>query len=180
MKLCDYPKLATALCLLVCGALVLSFSSSAVLGNVNLEGYVEPALGVRYNNDGPVEQRNVLKETRALLENSWYGSAGSQLTLRGLIKHTDGEDADLNLREGSIMVPLGHSYDLTAGRQVLSWGPARYEFVNDRFSKDYRSFFLGRDLEYLKAPNDALRLAGYWDLFNFDLALMPEFEPDRT
>ncbi len=180
MKLCDYPKLATTLLLLIFGALLLALLGTPVHGRLDVEGYVEPALGVRYDNEGPIEQRNVLEENRIMLENRWYGAAGSQATLRGLIKHEGRENAEVELREGSLMVPLGHRYDLTVGRQTLSWGPARYEFVNDRFAKDYRSFFLGRDLEYLKAPNDALRLAGYLDHFNFDLALMPRFEHDRT
>lgn len=45
-------------------------------------------------------------------------------------------------------------------KPLLSRGPARCEFVTDRFAKDFESFFVGRDLEYLDPPSEALRAPG--------------------
>jgi hypothetical protein len=144
-----------------------------------VEGYIEQAYGVRYDEEGPIDKSNVLDETRLMLEHRWYGRGGEVATVKALAKHEDEDNSDIEVREASIFLPLGTAYELNVGRQVLSWGPARYEFVNDRFTKDYRSFFLGRDMEYLKAPNDALKLSRYGDWFNLDLVLMPDFDGAR-
>jgi len=49
-------------------------------------------------------------------------------------------------------------WDLKIGRQILTWGKGDYVFINDLFPKDYRSFLSGRNIEYLKAPSDAIKL----------------------
>jgi hypothetical protein len=68
--------------------------------------------------------------------------------------------------------------DLKLGRQVLTWGTGDLIFLNDLFPKDWQSFFIGRDDEYLKKPSDAVRATWFGDLINADLAWMPLFEPD--
>ena len=52
-------------------------------------------------------------------------------------------------------------------------------FINDLFPKDWQSFFIGRDEDYLKAPSDALRLGLFAGRVNFDLTYTPTFDPDR-
>ena len=69
--------------------------------------------------------------------------------------------------------------ELKAGRQILTWGTGDYIFINDLFPKDYKSFFTGRDDEYLKAPSDALKTSIYTDAFNLDFVYTPRFNPDR-
>jgi hypothetical protein len=69
--------------------------------------------------------------------------------------------------------------DLQAGRQVLTWGVGDLIFINDLFPKDWNSFFLGRDVEYLKAPSDALKAALYTDWVNVDVVYTPAFDSDR-
>jgi hypothetical protein len=69
--------------------------------------------------------------------------------------------------------------DLKVGRQILTWGTGDYIFINDLFPKDYNSFFIGRDDEYLKAPSDALKASLYAKIFNLDLVYTPRFNPDR-
>ncbi len=168
------------LLLLIPGLLLVLPTTGQTANELPISGYVEPAYGVRYQDDGPIEDQNIMKEVRFMLENQWYGRSGEMLNLRVLGKQTTGENDDVEVREASIFLPLSTSVELTAGRQVLSWGPAQYEFVNDHFSKDYRSFFLGRDLEFLKAPADAVRLKWFNDIADVDLVLTPEFEPNRT
>src|SRR4030043_2032577 len=69
--------------------------------------------------------------------------------------------------------------DLKVGRQILTWGTGDYIFINDLFPKDYKSFFIGRDDEYLKAPSDALKSSLYTKILNFDLVYTPRFNTDR-
>ncbi len=47
------------------------------------------------------------------------------------------------------------------------------------FPKDWQSFFIGRDTEYLKAPSDALKAGFFSDVVNLDVVYTPQFDPDR-
>lgn len=69
--------------------------------------------------------------------------------------------------------------DVSAGRQVLTWGTGDMLFINDLFPKDWVSFFIGRDVEYLKAPSDALKVGLFSDALNVEVAYTPQFDPDR-
>jgi hypothetical protein len=69
--------------------------------------------------------------------------------------------------------------DIKAGRQVLTWGTGDLVFINDLFPKDWQSFFLGRDVEYLKAPSDALFVSMFPGVVSVDIAYMPCFDADR-
>ncbi|MBL7221906.1 MAG: hypothetical protein ISS69_17490 [Phycisphaerae bacterium] len=69
--------------------------------------------------------------------------------------------------------------DVKVGRQILTWGTGDLLFVNDLFPKDWRAFFIGRDLEYLKAPADAMKVSLFGDIANLDLVYMPRFNPSR-
>jgi hypothetical protein len=64
------------------------------------------------------------------------------------------------------------------GRQVLTWGTGDYLFINDQFPKDYVSFFIGRDDEYLKKPSDAVKFSFYPDWAGIDFIVMPYFTPN--
>ncbi|MCA8952083.1 MAG: hypothetical protein KDE27_21415 [Planctomycetes bacterium] len=84
-----------------------------------------------------------------------------------------------DLREASVAASPWSFMDVRLGRQVLTWGTGDLLFINDLFPKDWVSFFVGRDDEYLKAPSDALRIGLFSEVANFDLAWTPRFDPDR-
>ena len=69
--------------------------------------------------------------------------------------------------------------DLKVGRQVLTWGTGDLVFLNDLFPKDWQSYFIGRDSEYLKAPSDAAKISLFSDPANLDVVYTPKFDPDR-
>jgi hypothetical protein len=69
--------------------------------------------------------------------------------------------------------------DLKIGRQILTWGTGDLLFINDLFPKDWNSFFIGRDEEYLKAPSDGIRVSLYTKLINLDIVYTPRFDADR-
>ena len=71
-----------------------------------------------------------------------------------------------DLREASLLYRLGNFADVKLGRQVLTWGTGDLIFINDLFPKDWNSFFIGRDEEYLKAPSDALKASFFNRLVN--------------
>jgi hypothetical protein len=68
---------------------------------------------------------------------------------------------------------------MKVGRQILTWGTGDLVFINDLFPKDWQSFFIGRDTEYLKAPSDAAKVSLFSDWANLDVVYTPQFDPDR-
>jgi hypothetical protein len=74
---------------------------------------------------------------------------------------------------------LGSNIDFKVGRQILTWGTGDLIFINDVFAKDYRSFFVGRDDQYLKAPQDAVRMEYYNPLGALSIVWSPRFEANR-
>jgi hypothetical protein len=95
---------------------------------------------------------------------------------------------DIDLEEGDGWIDLREAnftwypldfMDLKIGRQILTWGTGDLAFLNDLFPKDWRSFFIGRDVEYLKAPSDAVRASLFGSWFNVEVIYVPRFDPDR-
>jgi len=87
--------------------------------------------------------------------------------------------AEVDLREANTILTPFEFMDLKVGRQILTWGTGDYIFINDLFPKDFNSFFVGRDDEYLKAPSDALKTSFYTKALNVDFVYTPRFNPDR-
>ncbi len=85
----------------------------------------------------------------------------------------------LDLREASVTFSPLEFMDVKLGRQVLTWGTGDLVFLNDLFPKDWQSFFIGRDTDYLKAPSDALKLSLFSDVANWDIVYTPRFDADR-
>jgi len=91
------------------------------------------------------------------------------------------DDTEWELREGNIALSLPeplNDLDLKVGRQILTWGTGDLIFINDLFPKNWESFFLGRDEEYLKEPSDALRASFFSSIANVDFVYVPQFDPD--
>lgn len=84
----------------------------------------------------------------------------------------------IDVREGYLRSAPLDWLEVTAGRQILTWGTGDLVFLNDLFPKDF-SYFLGRDAEYLKAPSDAVKVSAYTDAFNLDVVWSPWFDADR-
>lgn len=164
---------------LAAAVLAAALSLPADAGARQLQGQAELGLAVRYSDHGPHDDRLLDAESRLLLERQWYGDRGEMLDVRVLAVQEFRGDGRLEIRQASLFLPLGRRFELSAGRQVLSWGPAQFEFVNDRFAKDFGAFFVGRDLEYLKAPNDAVRMRSFLGAWTADLVLAPVFQEDR-
>jgi hypothetical protein len=89
------------------------------------------------------------------------------------------EEGDFDLREANIFSRPTDFMDVKVGRQILTWGTGDLIFINDLFPKDWQSFFIGRDTEYLKAPSDAAKVSLFGDWANLDIVYTPQFDPDR-
>ena len=84
-----------------------------------------------------------------------------------------------DLREANLLFSPASWVDLKAGRQILTWGTGDLLFINDLFPKDWESFFIGRDDEYLKAPSDAVKASIFFKAFNLDLVYTPQFNESQ-
>lgn len=154
---------------------------------VTIVGFGEIRGGVRLWDDR-YEKRESLGEGRLQLEiERSRARGGFKLTGdfiydpvldRHRISLNDGEGW-LDLREAFVFfTPFAFS-DVKAGRQIMTWGTGDLLFINDLFPKDWNSFFIGRDAEYLKSPSDALRVTLFSERVNLDLYYSPEFDADR-
>lgn len=86
--------------------------------------------------------------------------------------------SDLELREGYLDYTAS-TWDMRAGRQILTWGLGDLIFINDVFPKDYEAFFSGRPLEYLKKGIDGVKVGAYPGFASFEFVAVPFFEPNE-
>lgn len=151
------------------------------------KGFVDLRAGARTQSD-PLQRDQSLAEARLRLE---FEHAFDRGVLRfkpdlvaDVLESSQSVDLErgrgfLDLREGSFATSPLPFLDLKVGRQVLTWGTGDLLFLNDLFPKDWVSFFVGRDEEYLKAPSDALKVGMFGAGLNFEVVYTPRFDPDR-
>ena len=162
-------------------------SIEKVKPSLNLTGSLEMRGGIRLQND-PFSDDTSLGELRLQLQNrgridNWnYRLTGdfiydAQAESHGIDFRTG--NGWFDLREATLAGPLSDSFDLKLGRQTVTWGTGDLLFINDLFPKDWRSFLLGRDEEYLKAPGNSARLNFFSEPINLDAVFSPRFDPDR-
>jgi hypothetical protein len=154
---------------------------------IDTHGFVDARAGLRLQDD-PYTHDTSLAETRLQLHMSRLGDLTTstlRLDLVGDAATTD-TNTDLetgmgpvDLREANVLFSPVHFMDVKVGRQILTWGTGDLVFLNDLFPKDWQSFFLGRDTDYLKAPSDAVFVSLFPGFANIDIAYMPQFDPDR-
>ncbi len=154
---------------------------------LGLSGFWEVRGGVRTRNDR-FEKDDALGETRLQLD-AERAIDGLRLKLTTDFLHDwtlndhsiDLESGDgwIDLRQANAAFSPLDFMDVKVGRQILTWGTGDLVFVNDLFPKDWQSFFIGRDVEYLKAPSDAVRVSLFSEAANLEIVYTPKFDPDR-
>jgi len=153
-----------------------SFLSS--LPPIELHGFYEIRSGYRTRKDKYQKDSSIM-ETRLQLELS-SNLDWADLNFKGdVLGDLVTEEVDFDLREAYMFTMPLDFVDLKIGRQILTWGTGDLVFINDLFPKDWQSFFIGRDTEYLKAPSDAVKVSLFTDLVNLDVVYTPQFDPDR-
>ncbi|WP_216846846.1 hypothetical protein [Halodesulfovibrio sp. MK-HDV] len=145
---------------------------------IEFNGYIEARTGVRTQND-PEEKPFSMAEVRVQGEVFTY-TDWADFKYKGDVR----ADGVINricyeTRELWIFSRPTDFMDVKIGRQVLTWGTGGLVFLNDLFPKDWRSFFIGRDAEYLKAPYSSAKVSFFTEAVNIDLVYSPKFEPDR-
>jgi len=164
------------------------FSVFSFAQDIEFHGFTEYRFGSRLQND-PFEDDLSLNEIRLQLDNVWYhdlftAQIKADFVYDDLAANRDDVDLEtgqgfFDLRQANVMFSPLSWMDVKFGRQVLTWGTGDLVFINDMFPKDWQSFFLGRDMEYLKAPSDALFVSLFPAFVNIDIAYTPNFDADR-
>ncbi len=146
---------------------------------VEVHGFTEFRGGCRLQDD-PYEKDMSIMEARAQLEVSADPEWG-RIVVRG-DGYGDGvlEQGEFDLREASVLTSPVDFMDAKIGRQILTWGTGDLVFINDLFPKDWQSFFIGRDTEYLKAPSDAIKVSFFSNKADVDMVYTPRFDADRN
>ncbi|NQU75666.1 MAG: hypothetical protein HQ546_05025, partial [Planctomycetes bacterium] len=141
---------------------------------LGLSGFWEVRGGVRTQND-PHQEQASLGETRLQLD---FERILQDVTIKlvadvlydAVFDHlsVDLERGKgwLDLRQASFSTSPLKFMDIKVGRQILTWGTGDMVFLNDLFPKDWQAFLIGRDVEYLKAPSDAMKVGLYSELAN--------------
>lgn len=143
-----------------------------------IHGFVEGRGGFRTRND-PDEKDSSIMETRLQVDVFTYND-WADFKFKGDVWY-DGilGDTVFDTRELWMFTRPTDYMDIKIGRQILTWGTGDLLFLNDMFPKDWQSFFIGRDTEYLKAPSNAVKFSFFHDLANVDVVYTPQFDSDR-
>ena len=145
---------------------------------VEMHGFYEMRGGYRTRKDKYEKDMSIM-ENRFQLDLYSYLDWGDLRVKSDVFGDLVTEQGDFDLREANIFTRPTDFTDLKVGRQILTWGTGDLVFINDLFPKDWQSFFIGRDTEYLKAPSDAAKASLFGDLANLDIVYTPRFDPDR-
>jgi hypothetical protein len=145
---------------------------------VETHGFFEVRGGYRLQNDKYEKDMSIM-ETRFQLDLASYLDWGD-LKFRGdVYGDLVTEKGYFDMREANVFLRPRDYMDVKVGRQILTWGTGDLVFINDLFPKDWQSFFIGRDTEYLKAPSDAAKVSLFGDRANLDIIYTPRFDHDR-
>lgn len=153
----------------------------------DLSGFFETRMGIRTQSD-KYEPSTSIFESRLQIEiEKNFTNYGFKLTsdfLYDNLQHSHKIDLEngkgwIDLREANFTYTPFDFMDIKAGRQILTWGTGDMIFINDLFPKDWKSFFIGRDDEYLKAPSDAIKFSFFTAPVNVDIVYTPKFDSDR-
>ena len=150
------------LCILISAPSVLvAFDAEDLTGcfsQPEIHGFIENRSGFRLQND-PHEKDISVMDIRMQLECSTY-TDWFDIKYKGDVwGDFITETAEYDTREAWIFIRPTDYMDIKIGRQILTWGTGDWVFLNDLFPKDWQSFFIGRDSEYLKAPSDAAKVS---------------------
>ena len=145
---------------------------------IETHGFYEMRGGYRLQNDRYEKDMSIM-ESRLQLDLFSYFDWGDLKFKGDVYGDLVTEKGYFDMREANVFTRPTDFMDLKVGRQILTWGTGDLIFINDLFPKDWQSFFIGRDTEYLKAPSDAVKISLFGNWVNLDMAYTPRFDPDR-
>ncbi len=164
---------------LAAGMLLAALLSMPAAADTEISGFLQGLYGYGTDSQNPVPSELTASEVRLQLR---FESFSDNAEYFGRLDFTYDDYLDptisAELREGYIKFGAGGWLDMKIGRQIITWGTGDLIFINDLFPKDWVSFFAGRDDQYLKAPQNALRFTMYSGSTSLDVVYTPRFTSD--
>ncbi len=145
---------------------------------VEVAGFVETLWGFRVQ-DTELEKDLSLGEGRFQLELNREFEYFSFKFKGDLLADAVTETTAADVRDLSLAFSPVDFMDVKVGRMVSTWGTGDMVFINDMFPKDWQSFFIGRDDEYLKQPANVVKSSVFVGNFGFDFVYTPLFEGSK-
>uniref|UniRef100_UPI0040569940 hypothetical protein n=1 Tax=Candidatus Electrothrix sp. TaxID=2170559 RepID=UPI0040569940 len=142
---------------------------------IEMLGFAETRLGSRLVDD---ENEDTLSigEARAQVELTRFFDSFTLLFKGDLLADAITEEVDADIRGLNVAFRPSDVLDVKIGRMVSTWGTGDLVFINDMFPKDWQSFFIGRDDEYLKQASNAFRTGIFLGDYIIDLVYTPHFQ----
>lgn len=173
----------------LCGIVMSAVWAGSVYAELPaVHGFAEVAAGVRVSDKSltkhddytMLEQRLQVKTSKFAEGDWWWNDWRGVWNFKGdfLVDEYFGGKTGAEIRELYASASPLEKSDIRIGRQVVTWGTGDLIFINDLFPKDYVSFYIGRDDEYLKKPSDAVRIFLYPEAVNIDFVALGLFEPN--
>lgn len=142
---------------------------------LELAGFSETRWGARLVNDTD-EMDMSIGEGRLQLELN-RDFEQFMVTFKGdLIGDAVVEEVNGDVRDFSVFFTPADNMDVKVGRMVSTWGTGDLVFINDMFPKDWQSFFIGRNDEYLKQASNIIKTSLFAGDYALDLVYTPLFE----
>lgn len=165
--------------LLITGVLLAAVLSAPAMADTSIGGFLQGLYGYGTDSKNPVPSDLTASEVRLQLKLESFSDNAEYFGRIDFVSDDYLEQSfEAALREGYMKFGAGGHVDVKVGRQIATWGTGDLVFINDLFPKDWVSFFSGRDDQYLKAPQNALRLTMYGGSASLDLVYTPRFTPD--
>ena len=142
---------------------------------IEMLGFAETRLGTRLVDDEHEETMSI-GEARAQLELTRFFDAFTLQFKGDLLADAVTEELDADIRSLNAAFRPSDILDVKIGRMVSTWGTGDLVFINDMFPKDWQSFFIGRDDEYLKQASNSVRAGLFLGDYTFDLVYSPRFQ----
>ncbi|XCN72705.1 MAG: hypothetical protein Q3M24_20825 [Candidatus Electrothrix aestuarii] len=142
---------------------------------IEMLGFAETRWGARLVDDDNEDTMSI-GEARAQLELTRYFDAFTLQFKGDLLADAVTEEFDADIRGLNVAFRPSDVLDVKIGRMVSTWGTGDLVFINDMFPKDWQSFFIGRDDEYLKQASNSFRTGIFLGDYTIDVVYTPHFQ----
>ncbi len=145
---------------------------------IELAGFAETRWGGRVVDDSHEKDLSI-GEGRMQLELSRDFDAFLLKFKGDLIGDAVTEEVNGDIRDLSVLFSPTGNMDVKMGRMVSTWGTGDLLFINDLFPKDWQSFFIGRNDEYLKRASNIIKTSLFMGGYALDMVYTPLFQGSK-
>jgi hypothetical protein len=142
---------------------------------IEMLGFVETRWGARLVDDDHEDTMSI-GEARAQLELTRLFDSFTLQFKGDLLADAVTEEFDADIRSLNVAFRPSDVLDVKIGRMISTWGTGDLVFINDMFPKDWQSFFIGRDDEYLKQASNSIRTGFFLGDTTINVVYTPRFQ----